>query len=469
LTLLKKGLASMKTQEMKNENEDKEQLTSDLKLLDRRTTRPKVFEASYTEEEIIPSSDILYLASTALRFVELMPEEDIYQFIGERLQKFTDDSIIVISSFDEASNNLCVRSFVGNAGDRDTFIEFLGRNPVGVTALIGDEARLALIKSKLVKVHGGLYEYACRVVPEAICHEIERRLALGDVYCMGFSCKGNLFGTAAILARRGTKLINPSVLEALINQSSVALQRWQAEQALKQAHDQLEIEIAKRTEELTKANKALKAEVAERKRTEKKLKQTAGKLMESVEATIQAMVRIVEKRDPYTAGHQRRVTQLACAIARRMNYSEDQVNALHLAGIIHDVGKIQVPAEILANPDTLSEAEFSIVKTHPLAGYEILNAIEFPWPIAEIIYQHHERMNGSGYPRGLSGEDILLEARVLAVADVVEAMSSHRPYRPALGLDKALEEIMQGKGTLYDANVVDNCVNLFNEGSFKFE
>ena len=454
---------------MKNDNKPKEQLTSDLKLLDRRTTQPEVLEASYTEEEIIPSSDILYLASTALRFVELTPEEDIYQFIGEQLQKLADDAIVVVSSFDEASNNFCVRSFVGNAGDRDTFIEFLGRDPVGVTASIGSEARLALSKSKLVKVPGGLYEYACRAIPEVICYEIERRLAMGDIYSMGFYCKGNLFGTAAIFAHRGTRLTNPGALEALISQSSVALQRWQAERALKQAHDQLEIKIAKRTEELTKANKKLKAEVAERKQTEKKLKQTSGKLLESVETTIQAMVRIVEKRDPYTAGHQRRVTQLACAIARRMNYSEDQVNALHLAGIIHDVGKIQVPAEILANPDTLSEAEFSIVKTHPLAGYEILDTIEFPWPIAKIIYQHHERMNGSGYPQGLSGEDILLEARVLAVADVVEAMSSHRPYRPALGIDKALAEITQGKGILYDADVVDNCVNLFSDGSFKFE
>lgn len=454
---------------MKNENREKGQLTSDLKLLNWQTTRPGASESRYTEEETIPSSDILYLASTALRFVELTPEEDIYQFIGEQLQKLTDSSIIVISSFDEAFNNFCVRSFVGNTGDRDTFIEFIGRSPVGVTASIGDEARLALTKGKLVKVPGGLYEFAFGEIPEAICHEIERRLALGDIYSMGFSCKGNLFGTASIITHRGTKLTSPSALEALISQSAVALQRWQAERALQQANDQLEIKIVKRTEELTKANKKLKAEVAEHKQTEKKLKQTTGKLLESVETTIQAMVRIVEKRDPYTAGHQRRVTQLACAIARRMNYSEDQVNALHLAGIIHDVGKIQVPAEILANPDGLSEAEFSIVKTHPLAGYEILDTIEFPWPIAKIIYQHHERMNGSGYPLGLSGEDILLEARVLAVADVVEAMSSHRPYRPALGIDKALEEIIQGKGILYDADVVDNCVNLISEGSFKFE
>ena len=450
-------------------DKEKEQLGSDLKLPDQRITHSEVLETGYIEEEIIPSSDILFLASTAMKLVELSPEEDIYQFIGEQLQKLTDNSIIVISSFDEASNNFCVRSFVGDTKDMDTFLELLGRNPVGVTASISDEARLTLNKCKLAKVPGGLYEFAFGEIPKAICLEIERRLGLGDIYDMGFSCKGTLFGSAAILTHRGTKLTSPSVLEALVSQSSVALQRWQAEKALQQANDQLEMKVEKRTEELTKANKALKAEVAERKQAERKLKQTTEKLFESVEDTIQAIARIVEIRAPYTAGHQRRVTQLACAIAKSMNFSEDQINSLHLAGIIHDVGKIQVPAEILANPDGLSEAEFSIIKAHPLAGYEILKTIEFPWPIAKIIYQHHERINGSGYPLGLSGEDILLEARVLAVADVVEAMSSHRPYRPALGTDKALSEITQGKGILYDANVVDNCVNLLSEESFKFE
>ena len=142
---------------------------------------------------------------------------------------------------------------------------------------------------------------------------------------------------------------------------------------------------------------------------------------------------------------------------------------LRLAGLIHDVGKVNVPAEILANPGRLSEAEFSIIKSHPLAGYKILKTIEFPWPLAQIVYQHHERIDGSGYPLGLSGEDIILEARILAVADVVEAMSSHRPYRPALGVDAAMQEIKQNRGILYDVNVVDACLWLFTKNSFKFE
>ncbi|GAH68139.1 unnamed protein product, partial [marine sediment metagenome] len=232
---------------------------------------------------------------------------------------------------------------------------------------------------------------------------------------------------------------------------------------------ELEIRVKKRTAELTKANEALQVEITERKQAEEELKQSMGKLVKATEDTIQAMAMIVETRDPYTAGHQRRVTQLACAIAKKMGLSKDQTSALRLAGLIHDIGKVRVPAEILTNPDGLSEAEFSIVKMHPLVGYEILKTIEFPWPIAQIVYQHHERMDGSGYPSGLSGEDILLEARILAVSDVVEAMASHRPYRPALGIDRALLEITQKKGVLYDANVVDTCQWLFTKGSFKFE
>jgi len=415
------------------------------------------------------NSDLMFLASTAMKLVELSPEEDIYQFIGEHLKNLTGSSIVVISSFDEASGNFCVRSIMGIEQHMDAFLETMGVNTGGMTTSINDEARLALTSGKLVKVPGHLHELSLGKIPKAICSVIEQRLSLGDIYDMGFAWKGQLFGSAAILTRKGTKLENPSAIEAFITQASVALQRWQAEKALQQARNDLEMRVAKRTMELTEANEALRAEITERKRVEEELKQTTEKLLNSLEGAVQAIARIVEIRDPYTAGHQRRVTQLACAIARKMGFSQDQLGALHMAGLIHDVGKVHVPAEILANPDGLSEAEFSILKTHPFVGYEILKTIEFPWPIAQIVYQHHERMDGSGYPLGLSGEDILLEARILALADVVEAMSSHRPYRAALGIDKALSEITQKKAVLYDAKVVDTCLWLFTEGSFKFE
>jgi PAS domain S-box-containing protein/putative nucleotidyltransferase with HDIG domain len=214
---------------------------------------------------------------------------------------------------------------------------------------------------------------------------------------------------------------------------------------------------------------AIARDISERKRAQDKSKRGAERLIKAMEHAIQAMAMIVEMRDPYTAGHQQRVTQLACAIARQLGLSEEHISGLRLAGLIHDIGKVRVPAEILTNPNGLSEPESMMIKAHPLLGYEILKGIDFPWPVAQIVLQHHERMDGSGYPSGLSSEDIIIEARILAVADVVEAMTSHRPYRAALGINKALEEISQNKGSLYDSKVVDACLTLFRDKKFNFE
>jgi PAS domain S-box-containing protein/putative nucleotidyltransferase with HDIG domain len=210
-------------------------------------------------------------------------------------------------------------------------------------------------------------------------------------------------------------------------------------------------------------------DITERKRAEEAARNSAKKLIKAMEDTMQAMAMIVEMRDPYTAGHQRRVTQLACTIAEEMGLSPDQVTGLRLAGLIHDIGKVRVPAEILTNPNVLSEAEMTIIRMHPSLGYDLLKTLDLPWPVADIINQHHERMNGSGYPLGLVGKDIIPEARILAVADVVEAIASHRPYRPALGIDKALEEISKQKNILYDDEVVDSCIKIFIERGFKFQ
>lgn len=178
-------------------------------------------------------------------------------------------------------------------------------------------------------------------------------------------------------------------------------------------------------------------------------------LQKALEGIIHAMARTVESRDPYTAGHQHRVADLAVAIATEMNLPRDQIEGIRMAGMIHDLGKISVPAEILSKPGRLRENEFALLKAHPETGYDIIADIEFPWPIAQMVLQHHEKMDGSGYPNGLSGEDILIEARILCVSDVVEAMASHRPYRPAFGIEKALDEISENKGIFYDPEVVD--------------
>lgn len=209
-------------------------------------------------------------------------------------------------------------------------------------------------------------------------------------------------------------------------------------------------------------------DITERKRAERELQRSLDKLRRAMGGIIQAMALTVETRDPYTAGHQRRVADLARAIATEMGLSEERIDGIRMAGVIHDLGKISVPAEILSKPGKLTDIEFGLIKNHPRVGYDILKAIDFPWPVAKIVLQHHERIDGSGYPLGLKGEEILMEARILAVADVVEAMASHRPYRPAFGITRALEEIIRYKGVLYDSDVVDACVKLFTVKGYNF-
>ncbi len=198
------------------------------------------------------------------------------------------------------------------------------------------------------------------------------------------------------------------------------------------------------------------------------LKNSFHRLQELMEETVNGLVSAVEKRDPYTAGHQRRVSLLANAIAVKMELEKSQADGLRIAAIVHDIGKIYVPSEILSKPGKLTTAEFELVKTHPQAGFEILSKINFPWPVAEIVLQHQERINGSGYPNGLKGDDIVIEAQIIAVADVVEAIASHRPYRPSLGIDFALEEIDSQKGVLFDEKVVNICLDLFKNNEFAF-
>jgi PAS domain S-box-containing protein/putative nucleotidyltransferase with HDIG domain len=202
---------------------------------------------------------------------------------------------------------------------------------------------------------------------------------------------------------------------------------------------------------------------------EEKIQQGLKQLEKSLGDTIKAMSRIVETRDPYTAGHQDKVARLAAAIAEKMNLSEEQIRGIQMAGFIHDIGKMYIPGEILSKPGKLSSIEMQLIKTHSQTGYDIIKDIEFPWPVARIILEHHERMDGSGYPNGVLNNDILPEARIIAVADVVDAMASHRPYRPTLGIGAALGEIEKNRGVLYDSGAVDACLMLFREEGFQLE
>jgi putative two-component system response regulator len=248
-------------------------------------------------------------------------------------------------------------------------------------------------------------------------------------------------------------VLKPFQRTEILIQVANAMRRRQLEIESRVHMEGLETEVFRRTEQLRDR--------------EARLQHTLEKLRTAMEGIIRAMARALETRDPYTAGHQVRVAGLASAIAGKLDLPADQREGVHMAAMIHDIGKIAVPAEILNKPGTLSDIEFALIKTHPQVGYEILKAIEFPWPIAETVLQHHERIDGSGYPQGLSGDAILLEARILAVADVVEAMASHRPYRPAVGIEAAMQEISQKKGLLYNTRVVESLEELYTEKGFE--
>jgi putative nucleotidyltransferase with HDIG domain len=210
-------------------------------------------------------------------------------------------------------------------------------------------------------------------------------------------------------------------------------------------------------------------DITERRRSREELVRSAQTLRRTMEGVIDAMSSAVERRDPYTAGHQRRVARLAVAIAAEMGLDEHTIDGIRLAAGVHDVGKISVPAEILSKPGRLLEGEFSLIKAHPEVGAEILRSIEFSWPIADIVIEHHERLDGTGYPHGLRGSEVRLEPRIIAVADVVEAMASHRPYRPSLGIEAALKEIETYAGLLYDSKVAHVCLRLFRERGFDLD
>ena len=211
-----------------------------------------------------------------------------------------------------------------------------------------------------------------------------------------------------------------------------------------------------------------RANIRERNRADEELRDSLKKLRTAMESIVGALVLAIEKKDPYTSGHQKRVATFAGAIAKEMGLPQDQIDGVRMAAMIHDIGKNAIPGQILSKPAKLGKLEMEMIKEHPQLGYDILKGIEFPWPVAQMVLQHHERIDGSGYPQGLLGDAIYLGAKILGVADVVEAMASHRPYRASLGLDKAMEEISKNSGILYDPDVVDAGLKLIREKGFEF-
>ena len=284
------------------------------------------------------------------------------------------------------------------------------------------------------------------------------------------------------LIPKALKLPSPKQLDEEVTKRLEAynsLTKTQA--ALAESHKALEVRVNERTHELILqtaenkrraidlaiANKALIFENKEKEKRAEELTIANHGWKNALMHTVDVIVNLGEMRDPYTAGHEKRVAEIAVAISAELGFDGSRQEGMRIAGCLHDIGKINIPAEILSKPGKLTDIEYSLVKGHAQAGYDVLAHVDFPWPMADVVLQHHERLDGTGYPRGLKGEEIIIEARILAVADVVESMSSHRPYRAALGIDKALDEIKHGRGVAYDVTVVDACLKLFNEKGYQ--
>jgi len=258
-----------------------------------------------------------------------------------------------------------------------------------------------------------------------------------------------------------------TIVEDLTAQKKQIVLQKKLHQALSKSRDELEELVQMRTSELSRSNEALKREIAGRKQAQGNLAKMVRRMETTLKGTVIALASMAEKRDPHTAGHQRRVSELAETIARKLELDQDRVRGVAISSALHDIGKIYVPAEFLSRPGTITRLERDIMREHPTVGHDILAEVDFPWPVAEIVLQHHEKLDGSGYPRSLRGDQIMLEARIVAVADVVEAMVSHRPYREAMSLEEAMLEIRSNAGVFYDEVVVQACVSLF-AGGFQF-
>jgi putative two-component system response regulator len=355
----------------------------------------------------------------------------------------------------------------------DDGLELLSENeaPRKQVLIVDDERPIRLLLQKILEANG----YVCRIAENAaqarvLMIEQASDLILCDINMPGESgldfirhvLKAYPDTAAIMVSAIGDPLLAESMLQLGVYDYIIKpMDRNGILISVANAFRRRELEITNRS-----YRRNLEQMVDERTDS---LQRSMKKLENAMDGIVRAIAHTVETRDPYTAGHQRRVADLAVALAATVGFEKDKIEAVRVAASIHDLGKISVPAEILSKPSRLTVNEFNLIKEHPQVGYDILKDIEFPWEIATMVYQHHEKLDGSGYPLGLSGDDILPESRVLTVADIVEAMASHRPYRPGLGLDVALGEIDKNKGKFYDPEVSAACHALFNEKRFTFD
>jgi PAS domain S-box-containing protein len=368
-------------------------------------------------------------------------EKELYAAIEMALYKNSMEARVRDSERRYATTIRCIADCV-IVTDTDMKITLMNPAAQSVTGWKQEEA----VGKKLDEVCKLVEEKALIAVESPMVKAIQERVVM------------NLTAPVLLITKNGDKVPVEDSAAPMINEKgeltgAVMVFRditWrkEAEEAIKMAFNSLEARVQEQTAEL---------------------RTSFDMLGRAMEGTIQALATMVEARDRYTAGHQVRVADLACMIARQMGVTESRIPIIRIAALIHDVGKVCVPTEILNKPAPLSPIEFEIVKQHPKAAYDVLSKIEFPWAIADIVLQHHERVDGSGYPSGLRGDQIHLEAQIIGVADVVEAMSSHRPYRAAVGTEQGLEEISKGKGTRFNPAIVDACIHVFHQGEFKFK
>ena len=391
--------------------------------------------------------ELAALNAVATSVTSTLNLEQVVQIIEERVQTLLGERYPpIFALFDEADE--AFEAILTSAGAK--LLEKAGKLP-GVRleelsvplASMNPDARGALLAGK---------PYVTSDASDLVGSSISRKVVQAGQKALGIKCilnlplwaKGRLVGALVLLSQR--EEVSEAQIELL---ASIG------------RHAAIAIDNAT-------LYQAAGHEIAERQRAEGALRRSHQELQTTLGQTVAALAAAVEVRDPYTAGHQHRTADLAVATAEEMGLPEEQIRGIQMAGSVHDIGKIQIPAEILSKPTRLTEIEWALIKVHPQAGYDILREIDFPWPVARTVLEHHERMDGSGYPQGLSGEDICVEARILAVADVVEAMASHRPYRPAHAIQEALEELQENRGILYDAAAVDACVAVIAAKKFQF-
>ena len=381
------------------------------------------------------SDQIAFINDFSIEVNLLKTQDEICSLICKSIKKIIGKGFVVVALFDEIKQVSMVRAVEGLNDKKlvNKGIKLLKKDPLSMEFPLKNirKTDLEIYRSgKLTRLDDGLYIILSRKFPKIICGILENLLNIHFVYTIGFSYRNRDVGGLFILTDSKDKTEkNKKALEIIIKHSSAIISRID---------------------------------------TEKKLLQSNIKIQNTLNSIINTIGSIVELKDSYTFGHQKRVSELSTAIAKKLQMNQKKITQISIASLMHDVGKIDIPVSILTKPTPLTDLEFDMIKTHPEKGYDIVKEINFDYSIAEIILQHHERLDGSGYPSGLKSNDILFESKLIAVADVIEAMASHRPYRPALGIDKALEEIAKNKGKLYDPKIVDACIRLFKNEVFKF-